>query len=203
LHQKTNLVKILMSDKTREKILTVATKLFGRYGFNKTSMDEIAKISRKAKGSLYYHFHSKEVLFTEVVRKEMSILREELIKVVNHPTNLATDKLKNYIITRMNYIEHSVNYNETLRVDFFEHYDFIDDIRADIDRFEKEQLEKIILQGIKEGSFKEPQELGVGLDTIIMLLKGMELTYFLKDAPDKSNPPFEKVADILIHGVTK
>ena len=29
-------------------------------------MDEIAKIARKAKGSLYYHFASKEELFKEV-----------------------------------------------------------------------------------------------------------------------------------------
>ena len=39
---------------TRDKILSVANKLFSRFGFHKTSMDEIAKIARKAKGSLYY-----------------------------------------------------------------------------------------------------------------------------------------------------
>lgn len=192
-----------MSDKTRDKILTVATKLFGRYGFNKTSMDEIAKIARKAKGSLYYHFHSKEVLFTEVVKKEMAILREELIKVIQNSSLSATEKLKQYIIVRMNYIEHAVNYNETVRADFFEHYDFIDELRNEIDRFEKNQLEIILLQGIKEGSFKEIDDLSVGLDTLIMLLKGMELTYFLKDSPEKANPPFEKVADILINGITQ
>lgn len=202
MHRKTNLVKILMSDKTREKILTVATKLFGRYGFNKTSMDEIAKIARKAKGSLYYHFHSKEVLFTEVVKKEMSNLRQELVKVVSS-SDSATEKLRNYIIVRMNYIEHAVNYNETVRADFFEHYDFIDDLRTEIDNFEKEQLGKIILQGVAEGTFKEPNDLDAGLHTIIMLLKGMELTYFLKESPDRANPPFEKVADILIYGVTR
>jgi AcrR family transcriptional regulator len=192
-----------MSDKTRDKILTVATKLFGRYGFNKTSMDEIAKIARKAKGSLYYHFHSKEVLFTEVVKREMTNLRQELIKVIQNINFSATEKLKQYIVVRMNYIEHAVNYNETVRADFFEHYDFIDDLRNEIDRFEKAQLEIILLQGIKEGSFKEIDDLSVALDTLIMLLKGMELTYFLKDSPEKANPPFEKVADILINGITQ
>jgi len=192
-----------MSDKTREKILTVASKLFGRYGFNKTSMDEIAKIARKAKGSLYYHFHSKEVLFTEVVKKEMANLRQELLNVANNQKYSALDKLRNYIVVRMNYIEHAVNYNETVRADFFEHYEFIDDLRTEIDNFEKEQLEKIIHQGLQEKTFKEPHDIQTGLDTIIMLLKGMELTYFLKGSPDKTNPPFEKVADILIYGVTK
>ena len=53
-------------DDTKESILSVATRLFSRFGFHKTSMDEIAKIARKAKGSLYYHFASKEDLFREV-----------------------------------------------------------------------------------------------------------------------------------------
>jgi len=61
-------------DDTRNKILSVANKLFSRFGFHKTSMDEIAKIARKAKGSLYYHFASKEELFKEVVSKEIVII---------------------------------------------------------------------------------------------------------------------------------
>ena len=48
-------------DDTRDKILNVANSLFSRFGFHKTSMDEIAKIARKAKGSLYYHFTNKEI----------------------------------------------------------------------------------------------------------------------------------------------
>jgi len=32
-------------DDTRKKILSVANKLFSRFGFHKTSMDEIAKIA--------------------------------------------------------------------------------------------------------------------------------------------------------------
>ena len=61
-------------DDTRKKILSVASKLFSKFGFHKTSMDEIAKIARKAKGSLYYHFASKEELFKEVVSKEIVII---------------------------------------------------------------------------------------------------------------------------------
>jgi len=192
-----------MSDKTRDKILTVATKLFGRYGFNKTSMDEIAKIARKAKGSLYYHFHSKEDLFTEVVKREMSNLKEQLIVIINNEKLSATEKLKEYIITRMNTIEYAVNYNETVRADFFEHYDFIDELRENIDHWEKNSIKQIIEQGIAEDVFKNPSNFDVALETVIMLLKGMELTYFLKDNTHKVNPPIEKVAEILIYGVRK
>ncbi|RLD46369.1 MAG: TetR family transcriptional regulator, partial [Bacteroidetes bacterium] len=52
----------MAAEGTKDKILEVANKLFSRFGFHKTSMDEIARIARKAKGSLYYHFASKEEL---------------------------------------------------------------------------------------------------------------------------------------------
>lgn len=193
----------LMSAKTRDKILTVATKLFGRYGFNKTSMDEIAKIARKAKGSLYYHFHSKEVLFTEVVKREMAQLKMDLTKICEDKKLTAQEKLKQYIVVRMNSIEHAVNYNETVRADFFEHFDFIDELRDEIDLWEKQQLRSIVLQGNEEGSFKELKDIEVGLETFIMLIKGMELSYFLKDTRTRNYPSFERVADILIYGVTR
>ena len=84
MHRKTDLVqKVSMSiDNTRESILNVADKLFSRFGFYKTSMDEIAKIARKAKGSLYYHFASKEELFKEVVSVEIENFKKHLNKIV-------------------------------------------------------------------------------------------------------------------------
>ena len=47
-------------------------------------MDEIAKIARKAKGSLYYHFASKEELFKEVVSKEIVNLKDQLSAIIDN-----------------------------------------------------------------------------------------------------------------------
>ena len=45
--------------KTRKSILEVAKALFEKFGYDKTSMNDIALHSHKAKGSLYYNFNSK------------------------------------------------------------------------------------------------------------------------------------------------
>jgi AcrR family transcriptional regulator len=44
----------------KNSIVESATKYFSKYGFHKTTMDEIAKNIHKAKGVLYYYFKSKE-----------------------------------------------------------------------------------------------------------------------------------------------
>jgi len=144
----------MQADNTRNKILNVATKLFSRYGFYKTSMDEIAKIARKAKGSLYYHFKSKEELFTEVVSEEINNLKRELSLIIDNDNILADEKIKLYLIKRMEVLNKAANYHETVKAEFFEHFDFIDNLRNKLDAWEKHQIQKILEQGIKQEVFE-------------------------------------------------
>ena len=189
---------------TRDKILIVANKLFSRFGFHKTSMDEIAKIARKAKGSLYYHFASKEELFTEVVAKEIENLKASLSIIVNDKNIKAEQKIKQYLIKRMEVLNSASNYHETLKADFFEHFDFIDDLRSNLDDWEKTQLKKIIEQGVEENTFeKRNGNMDVLLDVFIMVLKGLEIPFFLQDKYDELHPYFDDLLHILIKGLGK
>lgn len=188
-------------DKTKESILSVANKLFSRFGFHKTSMDEIAKIARKAKGSLYYHFASKEDLFREVVSIEMIKLKNQMSFIVNNPDLTSSEKVKNYLVTRMEILNSAANYHETLKADFFEHFHFIDDLRNELDAWEKENLKKIILQGAEKGEFTIIGDIDVLLDVFIMVIKGLEIPFFLQNKYVKYSPHFEGLIGILTKGL--
>jgi AcrR family transcriptional regulator len=51
---------------TRAAILKAAQDLFGAQGFAATSMDQIAQAGGVAKGAVYHHFPSKELVFEAV-----------------------------------------------------------------------------------------------------------------------------------------
>jgi len=187
---------------TRDKILSVANKLFSRFGFHKTSMDEIAKIARKAKGSLYYHFTSKEELFKEVVSIEMINLKNQLSFIVNNPDLTSSEKIKKYLVKRMEILNSAANYHETLKADFFEHFHFIDDLRTGLDAWEKENLKKIILQGAEKGEFAIFGDIDVLLDVFIMVTKGLEIPFFLQNKYVKYSPHFESLIRILTKGLS-
>ena len=53
----------------REQLVEQATILFREKGFSATSIDEIVRACGITKGSLYYHFASKEDLATEVMER--------------------------------------------------------------------------------------------------------------------------------------
>ena len=59
-------------ERTRqERVLSVALEVFGRYGFRKTSMDEVARSADISRQGLYLYFASKEALFRAAVRHEL------------------------------------------------------------------------------------------------------------------------------------
>jgi AcrR family transcriptional regulator len=190
-------------DNTKESILSVADKLFSRFGFHKTSMDEIAKIARKAKGSLYYHFASKEELFKEVVTIEMINLKNQLSFIVNNSDLTSSEKVKKYLVKRMEILNSAANYHETLKADFFEHFHFIDDLRTELDAWEKENLKKIIIQGAEKGEFTIIGDIDVLLDVFIMVIKGLEIPFFLQNKYVKYAPHFEGLIGILTKGLSR
>lgn len=52
-------------DKRRTELLDAALEVFARYGYRKTSMDEVARVAGISRQGLYLHFRTKQILFQE------------------------------------------------------------------------------------------------------------------------------------------
>ncbi|MFL1382189.1 MULTISPECIES: TetR/AcrR family transcriptional regulator [unclassified Nocardiopsis] len=77
---------------TRAEILGVALDLFGRQGYEKTSLREIAERLDITKAALYYHFRSKEDLLralVEPLRRDM----EEFLAGLDGTSHRAPDEV--------------------------------------------------------------------------------------------------------------
>jgi AcrR family transcriptional regulator len=61
--------RVAPSDKKAE-ILEAAQRCFARYGYDKTTMDDIGELVGMNKVSLYYYFENKETLFKEALGNE-------------------------------------------------------------------------------------------------------------------------------------
>ncbi len=191
-------------DKTRDKIVEVADKLFSRFGFYKTSMDEIAKIARKAKGSLYYHFTGKEALFNEVLSKELEALKRELNAIAENPELNSKQKVKLYLKRRMQILNESNIYRETIKADLYEHFEFTDTIRSDFEQWEKNLMKAFIETGIEQGEFDiKIKEIGAIMDVFIMVLKGLEIPFFAQGKFLTYEPYMDDMMNILIKGISK
>lgn len=177
-------------------IIDAATKYFSRYGFHKTTMDEIARHIHKAKGVLYYYFKSKEELFNEVLKKELDDVKSELIKITESSDDYLTI-IKIYFLTRLKLLNTAVNYHETLKADFFQKYDFVKDVRDDFSGFEHTQLHDIFERGISEGHL-DIKNLDSTVNIVMMILNSIELPLYLQN----KYPEFESTIDELVTMIT-
>jgi AcrR family transcriptional regulator len=61
-----------------ERILDAAAELMLRWGYNKTTIDDIARQAGVAKGTIYLHWKTREDLFTALMRREYIRLAEDI-----------------------------------------------------------------------------------------------------------------------------
>ena len=76
-------------NKTKRKIFETSMKLFAEKGYDATSVEEITATVGVAKGTLYYHFSSKEEIY--------NFLLEEGTKLLINNIDLKISKLNNSI----------------------------------------------------------------------------------------------------------
>ncbi len=84
----------------RDSILDAAETLLGRYGYRKTTMDDIAREARIGKGTTYLHFRSKEEVFLTTIDRIVDRLCDRLRLIAVGPGTL-TGRLEAMLVERV------------------------------------------------------------------------------------------------------
>lgn len=85
---------------TRDAILDAAGTLLGRFGYHKTTMDDLAREAGVARRTLYLHFKSKDEIFLERIDRVVARLIEELRAIARSPAP-AEDRLRRMLLLRV------------------------------------------------------------------------------------------------------
>ncbi|MFA8341472.1 MAG: TetR/AcrR family transcriptional regulator [Rhodothermaceae bacterium] len=162
----------------RQYIVDVAQELFKKYGYENTSMDDIAKESEFSKTTLYKYFKSKEELSIYVYRKihleKMAVLRSFIDK-----GKTGADKLYQFAQA---YIKFFAENPDALRFQLAWDYkginkeiiskEQVEEIFSSYD-YDFVYLNDIIVLGKKDGSFREDLDNEAVLDTYYLLLRSL------------------------------
>ena len=68
-------------NRTKRLIFDSAIRIFSDCGYRGATMDDIASNAGLAKGTLYYHFTSKEEIFNFIVEEGIQILQNQVLEV--------------------------------------------------------------------------------------------------------------------------
>lgn len=184
-------------------IMNVAEKLFCRFGFNKISMDRIAKESKHAKGSVYYHFSSKINLMNSILESELEKIRTDLLAIINDNNMSEPEKIKKYALVRMESMNNRYSYHNVLKNRVLESGDkqlmeCFSKVHDALVTWEKEQLTAIIVSGKNKGVFRSEIDASKYVNSLIMMLSSLEFPFFIFNLYDKYKNSFDYMIDEII-----
>jgi AcrR family transcriptional regulator len=193
---------VVVKAEIRAQIVAVARKIFTRYGFRKTTMEQIASSSRMGKSSIYYYFGSKEEIFRAVVEKEADELKQKLDRTI-HKDDAPVNKLKTYILFRLHHLRTVENFYAALNDEYLSHMEFILEIRRSIDKEERQMVREILEEGMQDGSFQVASS-EIGAIAITTMMKGLELPLLLSNEHKKDREELlEDLIRVLFYGIVR
>lgn len=184
-----------------QRIVETAQALFSRFGFKKTTMDDIARAVFRAKSSLYHYFKNKEEIYQAVVEKEGQAVKEAIERAIAAEGS-PQQKLEAYVKTRMRALHRLANFYEAFREEYLESYSFIQKLRQDYDRYEVETVKQILAEGVSAGIFSVP-DLDLTAVAIITAMKGFEYPWAMAPDVAKVERDIETLLHVLFYGIIK
>ena len=192
---------MINKEEFRKKVVVTAAQIFSRYGFRKTTMDEIARALKMGKSSIYYYFESKEEIFEAVVLHEANILRNELTTAIKSEES-PIDKMKNYVFVRMKSFEKLSNYYNAIFDKNIDHFEFMETIREKYDREELAILRLILYLGARKKIFNVTNSEYTAL-AIQTTLKGLEVPLFWKKKELNIENRLNAILNVLFYGIVR
>lgn len=193
---------VVVKEEVRTHIVGVARKIFTRYGFRKTTMEEIAAATHKGKSSIYYYFKSKEEIFRAVVEREAEELKIKLDHTINKD-GTPIEKLKTYMLFRLHHVRSVENFYAALNEEYLSHMDFILEIRRQFDLEERQMVKEILEEGMKNGTFQVVSS-EIGAIAIATMMKGLELPLLLSNEHKTDREELlDDLIRVLFYGIIK
>ena len=187
-------------NKTKRKLFTTAVKLFAEKGYENTGIEEITSVAGYAKGSLYYHFGTKEDLFDMLLDEGMKLLNNSIEIKTRHCDN-PLDKLKAIIMVQ---IKSVIRYEDFVTV-------VINNTLGNTLRTQKcqnavdsyiEKIKEVIEEGMAKGIFYQGDAEGIALG--IFGVNFSSILYRIKrNRKVTEEEIYKSYIEIAIRGITK
>jgi len=192
-----------INEDTRQLILDAAFKRFGHYGYNKTTMVEIAQDVGMSAANLYRYFENKQEIATACANLCMAERIDLLRQAARQPHLSAAQRLDNYLKTML---YHSYQtFSEEAKIN--EIVAFITNERADIVHqkiaAQRALIAEILAYGNETGEFD--------IKDVIATAQAVHATLVLFDVPlfmslyplQEFEEKAKTVVNLLLHGLKK
>ncbi len=180
----------------REELLFSAVELFLRYGYKKTTLDDLAEAANISKSTLYHYFSNKDDLFrqatTTLVDYEFSSLADRVASVEG-----LLPKLGEYIAVHRDHLD---RFRPHLRVILGERFDFLKLVQDQVEELiakKLELLENILIQSRDSGELTDCPTREIAVVLHLFIHGSLEYSTFTRLHAEVAEHPMDYILPIL------
>ena len=188
---------------TKQQILEEAEKLFGHYGFSKTTMADIAKECDMSPANLYRFYEGKDEIIAEITRNVFDELNEKIREVLHRSGLSASERLETFIVEEMRYVDMICSCHE--KID--EAIKYLKSKKPDVFNQQSDAKRSMIAEILAEGNRSGEFEIDDIIGTSDLIMKA---TFLCKCQWIDSCPPIEeveqaarKIVKLIVKGIRK
>ena len=186
-------------NKTKRKIFETSMKLFAEKGYDATSVEEITATVGVAKGTLYYHFSSKEEIFNFLLEEGTKLLINN-VEIKTSKLNNSIDKIRAIILLQLRVL---VKYENLITI-------YLSQLWGSGERNNTckkyildyiNKIEEVVKEGIKNGELKEGDSSVIAAE--IFSLTSVSFIYKIKTNKELNIKNMCKEFEVFIKGLKK
>ena len=188
-----------MKQEKLEAVLTAAKKIFARYGLRKTSLDEIARMARVAKGTIYNYFGSKDRVYLEVLSREADELLKKISLSVGKEISPEA-KFAAFSRAKFKYMRQAINILNLDREGVGKYLPAAENIRNDFFEREVNIIDSILREGIEKRVFRL-NDAFLAAKSIGYALRGFELNWLIQESEEEIEHYLTELLDLFSSGL--
>ncbi|MFZ5979951.1 MAG: TetR/AcrR family transcriptional regulator [Candidatus Zixiibacteriota bacterium] len=180
-------------------ILAAGQTLFSKFGYRKTSVDDIARNANVAKGTIYKYYESKEDIFAAVIQQESDQVTSVIEEAVNRETDPVA-KITAYTYTKLSVIRKAISFYHVSREIASELWPLMDNVQTNFNSWEENKINEILKEGVATGQFsiEHPEQFAKYLG---LMSKALELELVMLQDPDELKKQIDTLLNTLIWGL--
>ncbi len=188
-------------DEQKENILNSAEKLFARYGYRKTTLEDVAREAGMTPGNIYFYVKNKKDLYEQTVRHGLTEWRDSIARGI---ADIGDVKEKFTIMSRsaFEYLASRPDLREIIIQDpgIFTLSEQEDRFR-DINDGAIEMIRAILRQGVREGRFI-PLDVDHTAELLFSIYVMFLIKAYVKTEKSSSDTMFQEGLAIITRGIS-
>jgi len=185
--------------KNKTKILSKSRELFEQFGYQKTTLTDIAKSVGKVKTAIYYYFSGKEEIFAALVQSEAEDFNKKLFNTVEKVED-PIEKMEIYVAKRIQLMQELSKRYHFLKKEFFELMDIVEKNRIKSDIKEIAYVTAILEDGLAQDKMIV-SDTSFSAKMLVNTMKGLEVQMYVTDQIIVNEKDLQKFIHFLLYGI--